>query len=143
LGNIAAFHYLSVFGMTGTGDISDEEFSELRSQASTGDYALFIRRMVAAAAARRDDPEAVDQLLYGTEVRKRHSANFKKTFARLLEAAETVDTEDMVRNALLEGSAAGLYYRILRHVAGEEAMNPISGLRTASATAVSADAPDR
>lgn len=114
LGSIAAFHYISVFGMTGTGEISQEEFAQLRSQASTGDHALFIRRMTSAAVAQRENPEALIDLLYGTDIRRRHAENFKRIFARLLQAAEAVDTELMVREALMEGSAAGLYYRILR-----------------------------
>lgn len=123
LGNIAAFHFISVYGATGTGEITTEEFSHLRSEASTGDHSLFIRRMLSAAVDLQGDPEALQDLLYGTPVRIRHSENFKRTFSKLLDAAAAVDTDDMVREALLQGSAAGLYYRALRHVSGEEIMN--------------------
>ncbi|MFT4769120.1 MAG: hypothetical protein ACI8RN_002260 [Glaciecola sp.] len=129
LGSIAGFHYVSVFGPTGSDEVTLEEFSTLRSEASTGDHSLFIRRMVSAAASNRDDAEAVTEMLFGTEIRTRHSDNFKRTFGRLLDAAESVDTDNMLREALLEGSAAGLYYRIIRHVAGDEEMDPISGIR--------------
>ena len=129
LGNIAAFHYISVFGDTGTGDVSLEEFAALRSEASKGDHSLFIRRMISAMAERRDDPDALKEVLYGTDVRTRHSENFKRTFGRLLDAAEAVDSDGMVRDALIEGSAAGIYYRILLHVSGEEPMNPFTGQR--------------
>ncbi|WOJ93956.1 hypothetical protein R0135_02005 [Congregibacter variabilis] len=129
LGSIAGFHYLSVFGPTGNGEVSLEEFGTLRSEASTGDHSLFIRRMIGAAASNSDDDEFLKDMLYGTQIRARHSDNFKRTFGRLLEAAESVDTDEMLREALLQGSAAGLYYRIIRHVAGEEEMNPISGAR--------------
>jgi hypothetical protein len=127
LGNIAAMHYLSVFGPTGTGDIDSEEFARLRGEASTGDHSLFVRRMLAAAAERRDDPEALQEMLFGTEVRTRHSNNFTRTFGRLLETAESVDDNGMLYDALREGSVAGLYYRIIRHVSGDELMNPIFG----------------
>ncbi len=137
LGNIAAFHYISVFGVTGSGEVSSDEFSRLRSEASTGDQALFVRRMIAAAAERRDDPEAIRELLYGTSVRARHSENFLRTFNRLLDAAESVDTDGMVREALLDGSASGLYYRILKHVSGTEPLNPLSGLRSNAFSAFS------
>lgn len=129
LGSIAGFHYVSVFGPTGTGDVTTEEFATLRSEASKGDHALFIRRLVSAAASNRDKPDFVREMLFGTDIRTRHSENFKRTFGRLLEAAESVDTDDMLREALLEGSAAGLYYRIIRHVSGEEDMNPVFGVR--------------
>jgi hypothetical protein len=134
LGNIAAFHYISVFGPTGTGEISTDEFAQLRSESSTGDHALFIRRMLNAAVELRDDDAALRDLLYGTPIRIRHSESFKKTFGRLLEAAEAVDKDEMVRDALLEGSAAGLYYRALRHASGEEIMNLFTLQRDATKT---------
>ncbi|WP_439106731.1 hypothetical protein [Congregibacter sp.] len=134
LGSIAGFHYVSVFGPTGSNDVSLEEFSNLRSEASTGDHSLFIRRLVSAAASSRETPELVHDMLFGTEIRTRHSENFKRTFGRLLDAAESVDTDNMLREALLEGSSAGIYYRIIRHVSGEEDMNPLSGLRGTHST---------
>ena len=127
LGSIAGFLYLSVFGSTGTGKISDEEFSQLRSEASTGDHSLFIRRLISEAASNRDNPELVHEIFYGTETRCRHSENFKRTFARLMEAAAPVDTEGMLHDALLHGSASGILYRILRHVSGEEELDPLTG----------------
>ena len=127
LGSIAAFHFISIFGITGTGDVSSKEFSAMRAEASTGDHALFIRKMVSAIVDHRDDGALVQEYLYGTPTRKRHSENFKRTFRRLLEAADAVDTDRMVRDALLEGSASGLYYRILRHVSGEELLDPLTG----------------
>lgn len=125
LGSIAGFHYVSVFGPTGNGEISSEEFSILRSEASTGDHSLFIRRMISAAVALNDQPEELQDMLFGTEIRTRHSNNFKRIFGQLLQAAESVDTDNMVREALLEGSAAGIFYRILRHVSGDAEMNSI------------------
>lgn len=132
LGNIAAFHYVSVFGATGSGEVSSEEFARLRTEASTGDHALFIRRMVSALVERRDDKEALQELLFGTAIRQRHSDMFQQTFKRLLDAAESVDTDNMVRDALLQGSASGIYYRALRFAAGEDTMDPISGTRVHS-----------
>ncbi|MEM1187538.1 MAG: hypothetical protein AAGI72_03375 [Pseudomonadota bacterium] len=120
LGSIAAFHFISVFGATGTGEMDLEEYSGLRADMSRGDHSLFVRRMMSAAVERRGDPDALRELLYGTEIRTRHSRNFIRTFRRLLEAAEGVDAEGMVRSALLDGSSNGLYYRILLEVAGED-----------------------
>ncbi|WP_439100512.1 hypothetical protein [Congregibacter sp.] len=130
LGSIAGFHYISIFGPTGTDEVSMDEFSALRSEASTGDHSLFIRLMIAAAASNREDPDVVREMLFGTDIRTRHSENFKRTFGRVLEAAESVDTDNMLREALLDGSPAGIYYRIIRHVTGEETMNPLSGIRS-------------
>ena len=52
-------------------------------------------------------------------MRARHTENFAKTFRKLLTAGQAVDTDDMVADALLNGSAEGLYYRIILHAKGE------------------------
>lgn len=139
LGSIAGFHYMSVCGPTGTGAITQEEFSEQRSHATSGDHAWFIRKMISLAMSHRDDPEQMQEIFYGTEVRRRHSDNFCNTFVKLLRAAGEVDTQDMVSNALLYGSAAGMLYRVILHARGEEAMDPITGLSTAPQVASPAD----
>lgn len=140
LGNIAAFHYVSVFGPTGDGTITAEEFNTLRSQAGTGDSQLFVRRMVSAIVARRDEPDVIRDFLFGTEIRQRHADNFCATFERLLSAAESVDENGMVRDALMEGSASGYLYRIVRYAAGDESMNPISGQRFVGVSGARPDA---
>jgi hypothetical protein len=77
-------------------------------------------------------------MLFGTEIRTRHSNNFTQTFSKLLSAAQAVDTDDMLTNALLWGSAAGIYYRIIRHGSGEEPMYPVTGISGGPAMAVDA-----
>ena len=135
LGGIASFHYLSVVGSTGTGEVSSEEFADMRSQASKGDSSLFVRKMIGLIVEHSEDPAAVKEILFGTDIRTRHANNFETTFGRLLDAAYTVDTDNMVTDALLYGSAAGIYYRIIRHVSGEEGMNPITGMMTQQSSA--------
>lgn len=130
LGSIAGFHYMSVCGPTGTGEITGPEFSEQRSQAGTGDHAWFMRKMISLAAVNMEDPDSLQEIFFGTDVRTRHSKNFSKTFKKLLDAARAVDTDDMLEEALLYGSAAGLLYRIIRHVAGDEMINAVFGVST-------------
>jgi hypothetical protein len=119
LGAIAGFHYMSVCGPTGTGEITGLEFTEQRAQAASGDHAWFIRKMVALAIGELKNKEAMHEIFFSTPVRTRHTENFSRTFKKLLGAAEAVDTENMVVDALLNGSAAGLLYRIIQHAKGE------------------------
>jgi hypothetical protein len=128
LGSIAGFHYMSVCGPTGTGEITGEEFTEQRNQASNGDPAWFIRKMIGLAVNNREDTEQLQEIFFGTEIRTRHSNNFTKTFAKLENAARAVDTDDMVTDALLYGSAAGMLYRIILSVRGEEVIDSLLGL---------------
>ena len=128
LGSVAGFHYMSVCGPTGTGEISGEEFAEQRNQASNGDPSWFVRKMIGLAVSNRDDPEKLQEIFYGTEIRTRHSNNFTTTFAKLEKAAKAVDTDDMVHDALLYGSASGILYRIILSVRGDEGIDSLLGL---------------
>ena len=127
LGTIAAFHYMSVCGPTGTEEISGEEFSEQRHRTATGDHSWFIRKMISLAVTNRKDMTILCEIFYGTDIRERHSENFARTFRKLLNNAAAVDTDDMVVDALLNGSAAGLLFRIIQHVRGEEQIDGLMG----------------
>ena len=120
LGNIAAFHYFSVFGPTGTAEMSAEEFTEGRSATSNGDYAFFIRKMTGKTYQNRSDQAFLQNLYFGTPIRKRHTENYVHTFEKLLKEATDVDTADMISNALLHGSAEGRQFAIIKFIQGED-----------------------
>ncbi|MEH6583129.1 MAG: hypothetical protein V7754_14405 [Halioglobus sp.] len=120
LGSIAAFHYFSVHGPSGAGTMSGEEFTDGRTKASNGDYAFFIRLMTGITYQLRDDVDSINEIYFGTEIRKRHTTNFVITFEKLLKAAREVDTDDMISNALLHGSSTGRQYRIIKTIQGHE-----------------------
>ncbi len=119
LGAIAGFHFMSICGPTGTGEISSLEFTEQRAHAASGDHAWFIRKMIALVAGDIGNQDKMQEIFFSTAVRTRHTENYNRTFKKLLDAARAVDTDDMVTDALLNGSAAGLLYRIILHVKGE------------------------
>ncbi len=127
LGGIAAFQYMSVAGPTGTGEITGEEFTEQRAIASNGDNAWFVRKMISLLITNRENPAEVRDLLFGTEIRIRHANNYTRTFKKLLDAASAVDTDDMLTDALLNGSAHGLLYRIICYARGDEGAEPFPG----------------
>ena len=121
LGSISAFHYISVFGDTGLGTMTGEEFAEGRAAANNGDHAFFIRLMTRESFVRKDDLEFIRDMYFGTPIRKRHTENYVITFEKLLNAAREIDKEDMISNALLHGSAAGQQYRIVKYIQGGDA----------------------
>ncbi|MFT5573162.1 MAG: hypothetical protein ACI9FR_002095 [Cryomorphaceae bacterium] len=129
LGAIASFHYMSVCGSTGSGEISSDDYAALRAEAAQ-DSALFVRKMVSLAASITEDRDKIQEIFFGTEIRTRHSNNFETTFGKLLESARAIDQDDMVVNALLFGSAFGMLYRIIRTSQGKEEVNPITGFAT-------------
>ena len=130
LGTIAGFHYVSVCGETGTGEVSTEEYTTLRDRSSSGDPVLFVRSMVSLSLRHRENSAMMKEVYFGTEIRTRHSNNFRSTFAKLLQAAKDVDHDDMVVNALLYGSPSGMLFRIIRAVEREETIDTITGFAT-------------
>ena len=126
LGYIAAFHYMSVCGPSGTEELSMEDFLKLRADAAS-DHGLFVRKMLELALRVRDKEGGAQEVFFGTEIRTRHSTNFVQIFSKLLRAAQAVDHDDMVSDALLTGSSAGMLYRVIRQVRGDEPMDPFTG----------------
>ena len=131
LGAIAGFHYMSVCGPTGTGEMTGLEFTEQRAHVASGDHAWFTRKMIALALGDIGNKEKMDDIFFSTPVRTRHTENFERTFKKLLTAAEAVDTDNMIVDALLNGSAEGLLYKIIRYASGEVESNPMPGIITA------------
>ncbi len=140
LGAIAGFHYMSVCGPTGTGEISGEDFAEQRNHAASGDPSWFIRKMIALAVVDREDSDALREIFFGTPIRTRHSENYLRAFRKLLNNAEAVDQDDIIADALLNGSAAGILYRIILHVQGDEQIESLMGFPTATGVAPGAHA---
>ena len=85
---------------------------------------MFIRKMISLVVDNIEEPAKVREILFGTEIRTRHASNFETTFGQLLVEARAIDTDNMIGDALLYGSAAGIYYTILRRVkAPDDAWN--------------------
>ena len=120
LGSIASFHYMSVRGPTGSGDMSSEEFADGRSKMNSGDHALFVRLMTLETFRLRDNADAIEEMYFGTDVRRRHTENYVRTFEKLLKAAREADADEMISNALLFGSAVGRYYRVILYIQGHD-----------------------
>ena len=134
LGSIASFHYMSVCGPTGTGEMTGEEFLAQKSQSDISDNAWFTRKLISLALENREDQERLQEIFFGTAIRTRHSTNYMQTFSRLLENAKAVDTDNMISDALLHGSAWGFLYRIIRQVDGKEPLDAITGVVATPAT---------
>ena len=120
LGSIASFHYFSVMGPSDKGEMTGQEFSEGRAQASNGDHSFFIRLITGQTYVMRDDNDAIQNFYFGTDIRRRHTDNYVLTFEKILKAAREVDQDEMITNALLHGSAIGRQYRIIKYIQGEE-----------------------
>ena len=113
LGSISGLLFISSQGASGNGSVDGMEISKLFSAQGSGqDVEAFSRRLLETALQIEDNQEEYE-LFYGTDVRARHTNNFIFTFERMLTRAATVDTDNMIRDAL-SASGHGFLYRIMK-----------------------------
>ncbi|MEM9620419.1 MAG: hypothetical protein AAF993_02140 [Pseudomonadota bacterium] len=113
LGSIAGLLFISSQGASGNGAVDQVQISALFSAQGAGnDLEAFSRRLL-ETHLQEQDPQAQYDLFYGTEIRARHANNFVFTFERLLRRAESVDSENMIRDSLT-ASGHGFLYRIIK-----------------------------
>jgi hypothetical protein len=106
LGSSAGFLYISSQSEVGAGV---EQLMELWDRAGAGDPEIFSRALIQLHYASR---EPSWPLFFGTEVRRRHAANFLETFERLVAASEDVDPQGLISDAL-RNSGHGVLYQVL------------------------------
>lgn len=112
LGGISGMLLVSAIGPAGSGRISREQMDELFSQAAQGDEAVFARQFLTGEF---DEEGGLPDLLYGTEIRRRHTKNYRRTFERLLRLASNCDVDGIIEDTLLQTALGLLYQRMLEH----------------------------
>ena len=124
LGNVIGFLYYSIEGPTGTGNMTVDQFAEERTKSSMGDYGLFIRHMIFLCADHNFDQDKLQEFFFGTEIRTRHTENFRHTFEKLYRGAHEVDSDEMLTSAIMHGSAAGRMYAIITALTEGQEIDP-------------------
>jgi hypothetical protein len=112
LGSVIGMLYLSSQGQTGTALISSDEMSSLWSDMVNGDVELFVRRFLFINGG---DEQDMQELLYATEIRTRHSNNFISQFGRLIENAKACDPDGMLVDAICDSAHGRLYEIMVNH----------------------------
>jgi len=110
LGGISGMLLMSSLGPVGSGKFSREEMNEHFSQAAKGDDTVFARMFISSDFL---EEGGLQDMLYGTEVRTRHSKNFVRSFERLLRLARNCDVEGIIEDSLMQGAFGLLYVRML------------------------------
>lgn len=107
LGGISGMLLTSGLGPVGSGRYSREQVDQYFSQAATGDFEIFARLFISVNYL---EEGGLGELLYGTEIRRKHTRNFRRTYDRLLRLARNCDVDGIIEDSL-KGSAFGLLYR--------------------------------
>jgi len=112
LGGISGMLYVSGLGPVGSGRFGREQMDEYFSQMGSGDFELFARLFISTDYL---EEGGMSELLYGTDIRKRHSKNFMRTFERLCRLAKNCDVDGIIEDSLMQSAFGLLYLRMLEY----------------------------
>ncbi len=107
LAGISGMLFMSGLGPVGSGRYSRDEMDDMFRKSAQGDYEIFARRFLTMDFL---EEGGLPELLYGTEIRRRHSRNYRRTFERLLRFAEGCDVDGIIVDSMLQ-NAFGLFYQ--------------------------------
>jgi hypothetical protein len=112
LGGISGMLLTSSLGPAGSGSYGREQMDEYFSRAAGGDFEIFARMMISRDAL---EEGGLAELLYGTDIRSRHSRNYMRTFQRLCRLAKNCDVDGIIESSLMESAFGLLYGRMVKH----------------------------
>ena len=107
LGGITGMLFASGLGPVGSNRYDRPEIEHMFGQAANGDCEIFARQFLSLDFLEEGGLQA---LLYETEIRRRHTQNFRRTFERLIDLASGCDVDGIIVDSLNQ-SAFGLLYQ--------------------------------
>jgi hypothetical protein len=113
LGGITGLLYVSALGPAGSGRMSREQMDEYFRQSASGDSEIFARQLLSMDFL---EEGGISELLYGSEIRRRHSRNFRRSFERLVTLAEDCDVDGIIVGSMMNTAFGLLYSRMEGHV---------------------------
>ena len=116
LGGISGMLLVSGIGPVGSGRFDREQMDALFSQAATGDSSIFARQFISLDF---EEEGGLPALLYGTDIRVRHTHNFRCTFERLCRLAKNCDVDGIIEDSLMQTAFGLLYQRMLEQAPDE------------------------
>jgi len=106
LGGITGMLFASGLGTAGSGRYDRDQMDELFGKAANGDSEIFARQFLSMDFLQK---ERMADLRYGTEIRRRHSRNFRRMLERLLALAESGDSDGILVDSM-HNTAFGLLH---------------------------------
>lgn len=112
LGGISGMLYVSGLGPVGSGRFDRDQMDEYFNQMAKGDCEIFARLFLSVDYL---EEGGLAELLYGTEIRLRHSVNYTRTFERLCRLAKNCDVDGIIEDALMQSAFGLLFLRMRKH----------------------------
>lgn len=116
LGMVTGMQFISAFGGTEGNVVPDERIRELLQALSLGDDTVFVREFLSNSLPMIDQRTLV---FYGTEIRRRHSMNYREAFERLVNLAAGCDSDGLISGTVTNTAFGLLYNLLLRHAPAE------------------------
>ena len=128
LGGISGMLFISCMGATEGQRVPRERISEMWHMLARRDDQVFAREFLLLDA---EDYGGYEELFYKTEIRRRHTRNFIRTFDRLMVMARNCDHENGIIADSLAQTAHGLLYNRMREHRPEELREECTPVDTA------------
>jgi hypothetical protein len=109
LGGISGMLFSSSQGPAGSGVLSREAMDEYFKQVAEGDVTVFARCFLTMDFLGEG---GLDDLFYGTDIRRKHSENYIRTFERLCRLGKNCDVEGIIESSLMQNAFGLLYLRL-------------------------------
>jgi hypothetical protein len=109
LGGITGMLFAGGLGPVGSKRFSREEVADMFQKASSGDAEIFAREFLSMEYM---EEGGIGSLLYDTDIRRRHSRNYRRTYERLVELARGCDVDGIICDSLNQSSFGLLYRRM-------------------------------
>ena len=141
LGGITGMLLAGGLGPIGSNRFSRDEITAMFRQASSGDAEIFARQFLSMEYL---DEGGIGSLLYDTEIRRRHTRNFRRTFERLVELGRGCDVDGIIVDAMNQSAFGLLYQQMTAYMPddfdtdGNTAVPDQSGTSSTSASSTSA-----
>lgn len=112
LAGISGMLFMSGLGPVGSGRFSREEMDEFFRNSAGGDCEIFARQFMTVDYL---EEGGLADLFYETEIRRKHTQNFRHTFSRLLRLAAGCDVDGIITDSLRQSAFGMLDRRMEMH----------------------------
>jgi hypothetical protein len=109
LAGISGMLFMSGLGPVGSGRFSRDDMDDYFKSAANGDCEIFARQFMTIDYLEEGGLEA---LFYETEIRRKHTQNYRRTFSRILKLAEGCDVDGIITDSLRQSAFGMLNQRM-------------------------------
>ena len=89
------------------------DIEDIWSRSGTGDTGIFARNIIRYQIDPEGETRDLSIIFFSTEIRQRHTSNFKRVFENLLVNAKLCDATGSLNDALTNGTVWGILYKLI------------------------------